>query len=60
MLFLSNANFIPNRLHVITHCCHFKTHHICLHANHAHHILPLPMTGTIRRYDTRGVIIDKL
>lgn len=44
--------------HIIVHCCHVKA--VCLHADHAHQTLPSPTTGTIRRHDACGVIIDGL
>lgn len=61
-----NAHFcqtqilLSNRFHTITHCCHFKSHHIGLHTKHAHHTLPSPVAGMIRRYNTHVVIVDKL
>lgn len=49
-----------NQLHVITQCCSSTTYCTCLHANHAHHTLPSPTTGSTRRRDACSVIVDKL
>lgn len=46
--------------HVIPQCCNFETYCMCLHANHAHHTLPSPTTGTTRRRNACGVIVNQL
>lgn len=51
---------LPDRFRVIIHWCRFKTHCMCLHANHAHHTVPSPVTGTTRRPDACTAIVGKL
>lgn len=51
---------LSSRFHGITHRGNLKTYCMCLHANHAHHTVPLPTTGATRRRNACSVIVRKL
>lgn len=54
---LSNALTLQHTP-ITIHCCHGSA--VCLHADRAHHTLPLPTAGSIRRHNACGVIIEGL